>query len=107
MIVSKFGYKGGPSATKEPILKKINDNLIGLELEFNNTLIQDCDNCECCDCDYCDEEGYTYTNPDVYDWVVPLSVNKLDILSTKWTFCHPSLAKKSISDALAPALQYP
>jgi len=34
-------------------------------------------------------------------------VNKLDILSTKWTFCHPSLAKKSISDALAPALQYP
>ena len=67
MIVSKFGYKGGPSATKEPILKKINDNLIGLELEFNNTLIQDCDNCECCDCDYCDEEGYTYTNPDVYD----------------------------------------
>ena len=34
-------------------------------------------------------------------------VNKLDILSTKWTFCHPCLAKKSISDALAPDLRGP
>ena len=67
MIVSKFGYKSGPSSTKEPIQSKINDNLIGLELEFNNTLIEDCDNCECGDCDYCNEEGNRYTDPDVYD----------------------------------------
>jgi len=53
-MVQFFNYKGSRHITNPK--DKVRDNIIGLELEFNNCTELDCDNCYG-DCDYCDEEG--------------------------------------------------
>ena len=66
-MISMFPYKRGPSETKNPVPHKINDNIIGMELEFNNCIEEDCNNCYCEDCDYCEEEGERKMKDEVYN----------------------------------------
>lgn len=66
-MISMFGYKSGPSGAKNPAPHKIHDNIIGIELEFNNCIEKNCEDCYCEDCDFCDEEGARKMEDKVYN----------------------------------------
>ena len=63
-MIIKFGYKSAPDGIKLPIFQKEQDNVIGVELEYDNTTEKDCENCEG-DCDFCEDEGLRHTKPEI------------------------------------------
>ena len=66
-VIPRFYYRQAPSILREPKKGKEEENIIGLELEFNNVMNKDCDNCCCMDCDYCHEDG---------EWTIPYEVQE-------------------------------